>query len=156
MSKPDPEEQLAADAPEISEANDNIKKLSNSLATLLDEKDKRERELKDLKKNIEDVNKTLLNLMQQQDIKNFKTPRGTFYMRNDFHASIVDQDPAFDFLKEKNLDGIIKQTVHHRTLASEVKRMVFDGEIDLFSLEQYGIKAYVDTKVSVLGRDKNN
>jgi hypothetical protein len=156
MSKQDPEEALAADAPEITEANDSIKKLSNSLATLMDEKDKRERELKDLKKNIDDVNKTLMGLMQNQDIKNFKTPRGTFYLRNDFHASILDQDPAFEFLRARELDGIIKQTVHHRTLASEVKRMVFEGEISLFDLEQYGIKAYVDTKVSVLGRDKTN
>lgn len=148
------EEKAADRAPEISEEHNNIKLLSNKLDELMKEKDRRARELKDLEKVILEVNDTLLNLMKEQDVQNFKTPRGTFYIRNSVYASVKDADPAFEWLKEKGLDGIIKPTVHTKTLSSEIKRLLGEGELDLFSLEQHGISAYIKTQVAVLGRNK--
>ena len=140
---------------ELTEKQNNVKMISNSLATDYDARDKLEAELKEIKARIKGTSENLRKLMQEQDLETFRTHRGTFYINIATRARVVNPEAAFPYLKDLGCGAIIKEAVNHVTLSSTVRELCEQGKIMLTDLEDKGISVYVDESVRIRGRDKN-
>jgi len=137
----------------ISEAQTNLKRMSTRLAALMDTRDQLTETLKSLNKEIKEASEQLVALMKAEDVQNFKTPRGTFYVNTATRARVIDPDKAFAWLREIGCDGLIKETVHAASLSSTIKELAAEGKVLLTDLENVGISVYIDESARILGRN---
>lgn len=129
------------------ESASNIKRLSNDLAVLLDDLDNKKAYVEEAKKLVEAKEQELLQIMQKLELQNFRTPRGLFYIRQQPHCRVVDEDVAFPYLEEIGLGGLIKRTVNAQSLTKDLKQLSIEGKVSLIDVENKGIGMYATTKV---------
>lgn len=135
----------------LGEHQNRLKLLSNKLHELKQQKDEVKKQASLLEEEIVKVSSDLLSLMREQDLQNFKTPRGTFYVHNQTWCRILDTDKAFPYLREVGLGSLIKETVNTQSLSSDVRKLCEEGTIFLTDLENKGINVSVETSVRIRG-----
>lgn len=138
----------------LTELQNTIKQLSNHLALEKAEKRDLEKKLKDINKKIDETSDQLRKMMEAQDMQNFTTSRGTFYINRQTRARVIDTALAFPFLRSSGLGSLIKETVNASSLSSAVKEMVESGALDLSQTQNLGVEVCVDETVKILGLDK--
>ena len=124
------------------ELDQDIKNLNAQL-----ELKKSERELK---------RQELIQAMQEQDLPEFalEDVNKRFSIVEDCSSSYLkeNQEDVFEALRQLGYDGIIKETIHDRTLNSLIKEITENGEKDLpENLKPY-IKIFKYKKISITKR----
>ena len=112
--------------------DNNVFIMSDKLARLKEVKEMMERDLKDVKATIEQVESELVEVMVNEEISSFKRNDKTFYLVTKKHASIrADQkDEAIEWFKESpEYCDLVKETINAQTLAAWVRERDEDGGV---------------------------
>ena len=143
---------ILEDNPQLTEDNSQkIKRLSNHFAVLTGKKKELQAQLEEIELELKEVDQKLQDEMKVLNIENFKTPRGTFYINRRLWCSVKDSDPAFEYLENIGLGGLIQKKVNTVSLSSDIKKLVEEGKVILDELETHGISQRVDESVRVRG-----
>lgn len=134
---------------ELPDSLNNLKMLSNQLSDLKAEKDNLDGRVSELETKIKDIQKEMLQVMSNAGMESFRTPRGLFYTHTATRARVLNPEAAFEFLRENNLGGLIKETVNANSLSSDIRRLAEEGAIALEDLEANGIGVFIDESVRI-------
>ncbi len=93
------------------------------------EKDKLKQQLSALQQEIDDMERQVINYLENMNALSLKTNIGTVSIGERFSAKICDSDQAFAWLRNANMGDVIKETVHHSTLASIAKENEIPGVV---------------------------
>lgn len=108
---------------------DSRQYLAEKFFTLRDRKDTINAELKDINSQLDDIEKELVVVMENENLQNFKDDRfGTLYLREEVYARVESEDKFFPWLRDRGMADVIKYTVHAKTLSGIVKELNEKGE----------------------------
>jgi len=92
-----------------------------------------DKELKERKARLDEAKEKLAEILMQAGLKSIKLESGLSPLvqinRRFYKQTGVTDDQLFEFLKENNLDGIIKPYVHFGTLQSTLKDFEEQGSV---------------------------
>jgi hypothetical protein len=127
----------------MAEPIERLTKAGRDLYALREEKDALEARLKvvnEAKRDLEE--RDIPKMMEDFEIESLRIEGiGTLFTKGELHAYIRvdDQEQAYSWLEERNMDDIIKRTIHHGTLKSWAKEQLDEGvELPAF----FNIKLY--------------
>lgn len=111
---------------------DKIVTAAKKLDALRDEKKRLEDELKEVNKQKGKLEmQTLPKLMADAEIQKMSIEGiGTLFTKNNVFAHIREEDrpKAFDWFRDNGHGGLIKETVHFKTLTSWAKEQLEEGK----------------------------
>lgn len=112
------------------------RKVTEDYVLARDAVDDLEEQLKEAKLHRDAKEAVLLSAMENAGVESFKDEEfGTLYQSDEYFASIRDQDTLYDYLRSNDLSGIIKETVHPKTLSGVIKekmdQMREAGELEI-------------------------
>lgn len=136
---------------------ESLKKLTSDIASLNDKANELKRELDTCKAELEDKKKSLLTLMESQELDSFKNENGNFIVGRRFTVKLPktpEQWESFwDYLKERgHYDALV--TVNSQRLNSwykqELDRAKEEGDIDWHppGLEEPSAQVYLQVRKS--------
>lgn len=104
----------------------NVFKLAEELKALKDAKKEMESEIKELNKEMEQVQYQLIQSMIDEDVSKFDYKGFTFYSSNRIHASVKAgcKPHVIDWLKSSEYSDMVKEDVNARTLEAWAKEYI--------------------------------
>jgi len=131
------------------EIHNKLGNLALLLSQLDDRLDQIAREEKEVSAERHRVSDELMKHMQALGIDKFKNNLGSFSVLTSYRAQIEDQLRAMQWFKDHGLAGIVKESIHWKTLSSELKRIVENDNEQALSLREAGVSYYIDEKISI-------
>lgn len=125
--------------------------LADQLVVLSEEKEKVEEREAKLKAAIKDVNNKLCAAMGNTQMQNFTRAGKTFYLRTGLNASAVGgmSETLYASMKANGYGGMVKETVHQKTLTSFVREQLEENEGALPEWLKGLVSTFEDTKVGM-------
>ena len=114
--------------------NTDLKENAQKLTNLKNEKDKLEAELKVVKKQIDEQEKILIELMVDQELQNFKGTNGiTYSLKTTVIPNVLAENkPALvQALKDNGYETLVKEEVNAQTFKSFVKEQGWEVDEEL-------------------------
>ncbi len=104
-----------------------------------------ESELDAVKEELNKVESEFIMWLENNDLQSIKHDRyGTAFLREEVYARVTDEEKAFTWLRNNNMDALIKPTVHSKSLSAAMKEWMSTGAV-----APEGIDAFVKTKIGV-------
>jgi hypothetical protein len=131
-----------------------MKELINRFIALERKRRGLEEQLGMLKEEKAKLEEQLLEAFTEQGIQNMKLEGGiTVSLRTDVRASILAdrRDEAYELFKENGLDGMVKETIHPKTLESWVREHRGVNGISLPEWAEGLVSTYEQTRPTILG-----
>ena len=114
--------------------NMDLKQSAEKLTQLKDEKNKIEADLKIVKKQIDEQEKILIDLMVDQELQNFKGTNGiTYSLKTTVIPNVLAENkPALiQALKDNGYETLVKEEVNAQTFKSFVKEQGWEIDEEL-------------------------
>lgn len=114
--------------------NMDLKQNAEKLTKLKDEKNKLEADLKIVKKQIDEQEKILIDLMVDQELQNFKGTNGiTYSLKTTVIPNVLAENkPALvQALKDNGYETLVKEEVNAQTFKSFVKEQGWEIDEEL-------------------------
>lgn len=113
-----------------------LKELTTRFIELKDRKDEINDELKDINKKLKSLEERMIDEILVMEQQSAKFPGlATIGVTINKYPHVADKPKFFQYLKDTNQDGMVKQTVNHNTLRSWFKTAVIDVEAETIGLE---------------------
>lgn len=113
-----------------------------------------ESKLKDANENLKDMEYKVLEEFERTGLQNLKLATGeTVSLRTDVRASILveNRETMYQLFKEHNLDGLVRETVHPKTLESWVREHRTINGIELPDWAEPFVEVYENIRPTILG-----
>ena len=125
----------------ITPVNKTRNTLTEEYAYLRATKDALAKEAKEVQAKLDKIEQQLVLVMENESLTSFKDERyGTVYLRDEVRASVKDESALFPWLQERNLDDVIKKTIHAKTLSSMVKDYPDMPGVEIFYQTKLGLR----------------
>ncbi len=99
---------------------ENLMEMADKLRDLKEEKDRLQKDLKEVNAGIEEINGQLVSEMMENELQSFKRNGITFYLQTDYYASVIadegKQAQLYRNLRGEGFGDIIRETIHPQTL----------------------------------------
>jgi predicted DNA-binding antitoxin AbrB/MazE fold protein len=113
-----------------------------------------ESKLKDANKNLKDMEYKVLEEFERTGLQNLKLATGeTVSLRTDVRASILaeNREVMYQKFKDHGLDGLVKETIHPKTLESWVREHKTINGIELPDWAEPFVEVYENIRPTILG-----
>lgn len=130
--------------------NMDLKQNAEKLTKLKDEKNRLEADLKIVKKQIDEQEKILIELMVEQELQNFKGTNGiTYSLKTAVIPNVLAENkPALiEALKENGYETLVKEEVNAQTFKSFVKEQGWETDEQLPVYLQGIVSLYEKTTI---------
>lgn len=130
--------------------NMDLKENAEKLTELKDEKNRLEAELKIVKKQIDEQEKILIDLMVDQELQNFKGKNGiTYSLKTTVIPNVLAENkPALiQALKDNGYETLVKEEVNAQTFKSFVKEQGWEVNEELPIYLQGIVSLYEKTTI---------
>ena len=107
-----------------------IFEMADRLKAAKDKKKELEAQVKEVSKEIQELDLALSDAMADQEVERFSHKGSTFYLNSRLFASPVAgcKDDLMQALKDRGYGSLVVETVHANTLASFVKEQMAENE----------------------------
>lgn len=130
--------------------NMDLKQNAEKLTKLKDEKNRLEADLKIVKKQIDEQEKILIELMVEQELQNFKGTNGiTYSLKTAVIPNVLAENkPALiEALKENGYETLVKEEVNAQTFKSFIKEQGWETDEQLPVYLQGIVSLYEKTTI---------
>ncbi len=120
-----------------------LKELTTQFIALQNRKDEVKDELKDINKKLGSLEERMIDELLVLGSQSAKFPGiAAIGVTINKYPRVIDQPTFFQYLKDTDQDGMVKQTVNHNTLKSWYKTAVIDVKA-----EEIGLSVYEEPKI---------
>ena len=110
--------------------NNKLVEYAKRLRSIVDERNKLELDLKNVKSDITLLQNEFVDLMEDYNIQNISLDDiGTIYVHRKTCVNVLDNDVLMRYLKDNGAESLIKETIHHGTLTAHVKECLENKNI---------------------------
>ncbi len=134
--------------------SDVVKDLLRDYVEAEREKRRIEAELQEAKKALAEKAEQVLEMFETTGLQNLKLEDGvTIALRTDIRASIPadKREEAYEAFKEHGFDGLVKETIHPKTLESWVREYAGINGVVLPDWASEYVTTYEQTRPTILG-----
>ncbi len=134
--------------------SDVMKELLKKYIEVERKKRRLESELQEVKAELQEIADQVLDLFETAGLQNIKLDDGvTIALRTDIRARIPadKREEAYEEFKRQGLDGLVKETIHPKTLESWVREYAGLNGVELPEWAQGYVEIYEQTRPIILG-----
>lgn len=134
--------------------SDMVKDLLNKYVEAERKKREVEEQLQEAKRALQDIAEQVLEMFETTGLQNLKLEGGvTIALRTDIRARIPadKREEAYEAFKENGLDGLVKETIHPKTLESWVREHAGINGVELPEWASGYVETYEQTRPVILG-----
>lgn len=134
--------------------SDVVKDLLKKYIEAEREKRRIEAELQEAKEKLNDLAEKVLEMFETTGLQNLKLDDGvTIALRTDIRARIPadKREEAYEEFKRQGFDGLVKETIHPKTLESWVREYAGINGVELPDWATEFVKTYEQTRPVILG-----
>jgi len=124
----------------------NQNQLIRHIGFLKNEKKSIEEDLKDINLQLEAITDASHELFEEWKIETIRTADGYLSTGHDIYCSVTNRDEAISWLRENDLEGILKMDFSWQTMNAAIKERTQNG-LNLPE-EENGIKIYLKPKIT--------
>lgn len=113
-----------------------------------------ESELQEVKAELQEIAEQVLDLFETTGLQNIKLDDGvTIALRTDIRARIPadKREEAYEEFKRRGFDGLVKETIHPKTLESWVREYAGLNGVELPDWAKEYVEIYEQTRPIILG-----
>jgi hypothetical protein len=118
------------------------------------EKRRIETELQEVKAKLQELSEQVLNVFELEGLQSLKLEDGvTIALRTDIRANIPadKREEAYEEFKRQGFDGIVKETIHPKTLEAWVREYASINGVELPEWAAPYVEVYEQTRPVILG-----
>jgi hypothetical protein len=134
--------------------SDVVKDLLKKYIEAEREKRRIEAELQEAKEKLNDLAEKVLEMFETTGLQNLKLDDGvTIALRTDIRARIPadKREEAYEEFKRQGFDGLVKETIHPKTLESWVREYAGINGVELPDWAAEFVETYEQTRPVILG-----
>ena len=134
--------------------SDIMKELLKKYIEVERKKRRLESELQEVKAELQEIAEQVLDLFETTGLQNIKLDDGvTIALRTDIRARIPadKREEAYEEFKRQGLDGLVKETIHPKTLESWVRESAGLNGVELPEWAAKYIEVYEQVRPVILG-----
>jgi len=134
--------------------SDVVKDLLKKYIEAEREKRRIEAELQEAKEKLNDLAEKVLEMFETTGLQNLKLDDGvTIALRTDIRARIPadKREEAYEEFKRQGFDGLVKETIHPKTLESWVREYAGINGVELPDWATEFVETYEQTRPVILG-----